>query len=223
MPDLYPNYLIYRIRVCEHPSCCNPVRASANTEVSVGRAIAINSRLCPGSRTETCQVPQGKRGIHAPVLPAPLAAFAAASLLFAGCRWPPTHHAWPVGSETARGSRRPTPGVGTGMMRNLPRVRSDPPQRGSAPLLSPARNVTLVALGSRDQKKWLQKGITSGAIMPVALACAFIPVCPCAFGSGKLISHPWGREGGEQSVGRQGVWFKWLNNNTKFIKGGPLN
>lgn len=110
MPDLYPNYLIYRIRVCEHPSCCNPVRASANTEVSVGRAIAINSRLCPGSRTEACQVPQGKCGIHAPVLPAPLAAFAAASLLFAGCRWPLTHHAWPVGSETARGSRRPTPG-----------------------------------------------------------------------------------------------------------------
>lgn len=50
-PDLSPNYLIYRIRVCVHSSCCNPVRASPNTKVSVGRAIAINPRLWPGSRT----------------------------------------------------------------------------------------------------------------------------------------------------------------------------
>lgn len=83
MPDLSPNYLIYRNRVCVHPSCCNPVRALANTKVSAGRAIAINSRLWPASGTETCQVSQAEREIHAPVLSAPLAAFAAASLLFA--------------------------------------------------------------------------------------------------------------------------------------------
>lgn len=40
IPDLSPNYLIHRIRVCIHPSCCNPVRAPANTNVVVGRAIS---------------------------------------------------------------------------------------------------------------------------------------------------------------------------------------
>jgi len=61
-----------------------------------------------------------------------------------------------------------------------------------------ARNMTLVIIGSNDQKIQLLKDIISGAIMPVALACTFFPVCPCAFASGKLISHPWGREGGRE-------------------------
>lgn len=104
--------------------------------------MAINSRFWPGSRAETCQISQGECEIHALFFSAPLAAFAAASLLFAqgATSWcagdhrpaDPPHMACGLWSYAGQLQNH----TGEKMMRNLPRVQSDPLWRDSGHALS---------------------------------------------------------------------------------------
>lgn len=59
-----------------------------------------------------------------------------------------------------------------------------------------ARRMTSLNTGSRNWKMWLWEAITSWAIMPVTLACSFIPISLLALASAKLILCTCGRQRG---------------------------